>query len=171
MAMLSVCQCRLCPEFCSYYVPSILANGQVHESKVPECHHPRGTTLRSPREFASQRVLRASAGASSRFCEVSAGLCGVCWGPRNFPRVVTYPCGPGNCWTRVMVPPFPTFAHSREQGRKADSLRPNIVSSETRLSPAPPKGEQACNCKQQNGSKFWGAHFCQFVRAFLVCIS
>ena len=36
VAMLSVCQCPLCPELCSYYVPAFFcANGRVTNRRVP----------------------------------------------------------------------------------------------------------------------------------------
>ena len=75
-------------------------------SKVPEGHHPRGTTLREalrgnlPLRGLCRGLSEGSAGSLRGFCGVSAGLCG---GPRDFPRVfggsdpmlVTL----GNCWT------------------------------------------------------------------------
>ena len=57
--------------------------------KVPEGHHPRGTTLRealrgnSPLRGLCGGLSEGSAG-SLRGCGVSAGFCG---GPRDFPRV------------------------------------------------------------------------------------
>ena len=59
-------------------------------SKVPEGHHPRGTTLREAlRGNLPLRGLRGglsegSAGSLRGFCGVSVGFCG---GPRDFPRV------------------------------------------------------------------------------------
>ena len=75
-------------------------------SKVPEGHHPRGTTLREAlRGNLPLRGLRGglsegSAGSLRGLCGVSAGFCG---GPRDFPRfsggsdpmLVTL----GNCWS------------------------------------------------------------------------
>ena len=73
--------------------------------KLPEGHHPRGTTLReAPRGNLPLRGLcgglsEGSAGSLRGFSGVSAGFCG---GPRDFPRfvggsdpmLVTL----GNCW-------------------------------------------------------------------------
>ena len=59
-------------------------------SKVPEGHHPRGTTLREalrgnlPLRGLCRGLSEGSAGSLRGFCGVSAGLCG---GPRDFPRV------------------------------------------------------------------------------------
>ena len=54
-------------------------------SKVPEGHHPRGTTLRVAEALRGNLPLRGlcgglskgSAGSLRGFCRVSAGLCGV----------------------------------------------------------------------------------------------
>ena len=61
-------------------------------SKVPDGHHPTSEGYNpprgSPREFASQRVLRGRCGSS----RVLRGVRGALWlsgGPRNFSRVVT----------------------------------------------------------------------------------
>ena len=76
--------------------------------KVPEGHHPRGTTLREalrgnlPLRGLCGGLSEGSAGSLRGFCGVSAGFCG---GPRDFPRVsggsdpmlVTL----GNCWNCV----------------------------------------------------------------------
>ena len=69
--------------------------------KLLEGHHPRGTT---PREALQANLpLRGFSGGpcgglfdgSAGSSRGSAGLCG---GPQDFPRVVTYPCDPGpNC--------------------------------------------------------------------------
>ena len=62
----------------------------ISKLKVPEGHHPRGTTLREAlRKNVPLRGLcggpsEGSAGSLRWFCGVSAGLCG---GPRDFPRV------------------------------------------------------------------------------------
>ena len=75
--------------------------------KVPEGHHPRGTTLREalrgnfPLRGLCGGLSEGSAGSLRGFCRVSAGFCG---GPRDFPRVfggsdpmlVTL----RNCWRR-----------------------------------------------------------------------
>ena len=59
-------------------------------SKVPEGHHPRGTTLAEalrgnlPLGGLCRGLSEGSAGSLRGFCGVSAGLCG---GPRDFPRV------------------------------------------------------------------------------------
>ena len=59
-------------------------------SKVPEGHHPRGTTLREalrgnlPLRGLCGGLSEGSAGSLRGFCGVSAGFCG---GPRDFPRV------------------------------------------------------------------------------------
>ena len=58
-------------------------------SKVPEGHHPRGTTLREalrgnlPLRGLCGGLSEGSAGALRGLSESSAGLCG---GPRDFPR-------------------------------------------------------------------------------------
>ena len=63
---------------------------QMETSKVPEGHHPRGTTLRealrgnSPLRGLCGDLSEGSAGSLRGFCGVSAGFCG---GPRDFPRV------------------------------------------------------------------------------------
>ena len=71
--------------------------------KVPEGHHPRGTTLREA--LRGNLPLRGLCGGLLRgLCEVSCGIsAGFCGGPRDFPRffggsdpiLVTL----GNCWT------------------------------------------------------------------------
>ena len=59
-------------------------------SKVPEGHHPRGTTLREalrgnlPLRGLCGGLSEGSTGSLRGFCGVSAGFCG---GPRDFPRV------------------------------------------------------------------------------------
>ena len=59
-------------------------------SKVPEGHHPRGTTLREalrgnlPLRGLCGGLSEGSAGSLRGFCGVSAGFCG---GPRDFPEV------------------------------------------------------------------------------------
>ena len=58
--------------------------------KVPEGHHPRGTTLREALRgnlplTGSAGSLRGSAGVSLRVLRGSAGFCG---GPRDFPRFI-----------------------------------------------------------------------------------
>ena len=59
--------------------------------KVPEGHHPRGTTLREalrgnfPLRGLCGGLSEGSAGSLRGFCGVSAGFCG---GPRDFPRVL-----------------------------------------------------------------------------------
>ena len=65
--------------------------GLIREtSKVPEGHHPRGTTLREalrgnlPLRGLCRGLSKGSAGSLRGFCGVSAGLCRV---PRDFPRV------------------------------------------------------------------------------------
>ena len=61
----------------------------VKNSKVPEGHHPRGTTLREalrgnlPLRGLCGALSEGSAGSLRSFCGASAGLCG---GPRDFPR-------------------------------------------------------------------------------------
>ena len=61
----------------------------VNSFKVPEGHHPRGTTLREalrgnlPLRGLCRGLSEGSAGSLRGFCGVSAGFCG---GPRNFPR-------------------------------------------------------------------------------------
>ena len=58
-------------------------------NKVPEGHHPRGTTLREalrgnlPLRGLCRGLSEGSAGCLRGFCGVSAGFCG---GPRDFPR-------------------------------------------------------------------------------------
>ena len=62
---------------------------RVDSSKVPEGHHPRGTTLSEalrgnlPLRGLCGVLSEDSAGVSSRVLRGSAGFCG---GPRHFPR-------------------------------------------------------------------------------------
>ena len=63
---------------------------QLLTSKVPEGHHPRGTTLREalrgnlPLRGLCGGLSEGSAGVSPRVLRGSAGFCG---GPRDLPRV------------------------------------------------------------------------------------
>ena len=79
-------------------------------SKVPEGHHPRGTTLREalrgnlPLRGLCGGLSEGSAGSLRGLCGVSAGFCG---GPWDFlrvsggsdPMLVTL----GNCWTNSLL--------------------------------------------------------------------
>ena len=70
--------------------PDFLALLGVAIFKVPEGHHPRGTTLcealrgNLPLRGLCGGLSEGSAGSLRGFCGVSAGFCG---GPRDFPRV------------------------------------------------------------------------------------
>ena len=65
--------------------------------RVPEGHHPRGTTLREALQGNLPLRGFAFAGVSSR---VLRGLCGAM---RDLPRVVTYPCDPRKLVESVSV--------------------------------------------------------------------
>ena len=88
-----------------------VASSTTAISKVPEGHHPRGTTLHEalrgnlPLRGLCASLSEGSAGALRGFCGVSAGFCG---GPQDFPRffggsdpmlVIL-----GNCWSHNPLP-------------------------------------------------------------------
>ena len=99
--------------------------------KVLEGLHPRGTTLREAlRKFASQRVLRGLCGGLFEgFAGSPRGPAEVCWGPRDFPSVVTISLRPWglldwnlNLERLTRVTQTPTSTGNRDWGgsRKGD---------------------------------------------------
>ena len=85
--------------------------------KVPEGHHPRGTTLREalrgnlPLRGLCGGLWEGSAGSLRGFCGVSAGFCGV---SRDFPRVFG---GSDLClWPSGTVGSEPSFGGSQKGG-------------------------------------------------------
>ena len=104
----------------------LCCNSAIVFFKVPEGHHPRGTTLREAlRGNLPLRGLRGglsegSAGSLRGFCGVSAGFCG---GPRDFPRffggsdpvLVTL----GNCWSFAFSPSVSLTSSSLKATQRA----------------------------------------------------